>query len=62
MSTKLELFLHAHPGKVRAIGVSNYTIRHLEEMMSYATLRPHVLQVCKYFNFPNSMKDFICTV
>ncbi len=32
-------------GKVKAIGVSNYTIRHLEEMKKYATIFPTVNQV-----------------
>jgi diketogulonate reductase-like aldo/keto reductase len=32
-------------GKARAIGVSNYTIRHLEEMSQYATIPPAVNQV-----------------
>lgn len=31
-------------GKVKAIGVSNYTVRHLEELLTYATITPHVLQ------------------
>ncbi|KAJ2632804.1 hypothetical protein H4R22_000990 [Coemansia sp. RSA 1290] len=31
-------------GKVRAIGVSNYTIRHLEEMKEYAEILPMVNQ------------------
>lgn len=34
-----------HAGKVRAIGVSNYTVRHLEEMKTYATELPAVNQV-----------------
>lgn len=32
-------------GKTKAIGVSNYTIRHLEEMKSYATVLPQINQV-----------------
>ncbi|MEO7364635.1 MAG: aldo/keto reductase [Candidatus Saccharimonadales bacterium] len=32
-------------GKTRAIGVSNYTIKHLEEMKDYAETMPHVNQV-----------------
>ncbi|OQA04031.1 MAG: Glyoxal reductase [bacterium ADurb.Bin400] len=32
-------------GRVRAIGVSNYTIEHLEEMKSYAKIPPAVNQV-----------------
>lgn len=35
-------------GKTKAIGVSNYTVRHLEELINYATVKPHVLQVCNY--------------
>lgn len=32
-------------GKAKAVGVSNYTISHLEEMKSYATILPMVNQV-----------------
>nr|XP_060614397.1 glyoxal reductase-like [Anolis sagrei ordinatus] len=32
-------------GKLRAIGVSNYTIRHLEELLAECRVRPSVLQV-----------------
>jgi diketogulonate reductase-like aldo/keto reductase len=32
-------------GKVRAIGVSNYTIRHLQEMERYTTIMPAINQV-----------------
>ena len=32
-------------GIIKAIGVSNYTIKHLEEMKSYAKVMPHVNQV-----------------
>lgn len=32
-------------GKTKAIGVSNYTIKHLEEMKEYANITPHVNQV-----------------
>ncbi|RKP24408.1 NADP-dependent oxidoreductase domain-containing protein, partial [Syncephalis pseudoplumigaleata] len=31
-------------GKVRAIGVSNYTVRHLEPLLATATVKPSVLQ------------------
>ncbi|RKP20148.1 glyoxal reductase [Rozella allomycis CSF55] len=31
-------------GKLKAIGVSNYTINHLKEMEEYATIKPMVLQ------------------
>ncbi|CAD5110760.1 DgyrCDS128 [Dimorphilus gyrociliatus] len=32
-------------GKARAIGVSNYTINHLEEMLKFCSIKPAVLQV-----------------
>ncbi|XP_071547576.1 glyoxal reductase-like isoform X2 [Panulirus ornatus] len=32
-------------GKVRAIGVSNYTVTHLEDLLKHATVVPHVNQV-----------------
>jgi len=32
-------------GKLRSIGVSNYELRHLDEMANYATIQPSVLQV-----------------
>ncbi|KAH6939636.1 hypothetical protein HPB50_020237 [Hyalomma asiaticum] len=32
-------------GKVGAIGVSNYTVRHLQELLTYCTVRPTVNQV-----------------
>lgn len=32
-------------GKVKSIGVSNYTVKHLEEMKRYATVAPQVNQV-----------------
>eukprot|EP01133_Synstelium_polycarpum_P003722 gene3722-4291_t len=31
--------------KVRSIGVSNYTVKHLEELFQHATVKPHVNQV-----------------
>ncbi len=34
-----------HSGKAKAIGVSNYTVKHLEEMKEYATILPMVNQV-----------------
>ena len=41
-----ELILHGFPsGLLRSIGVSNYTVAHLEEMLQYATVVPAVLQV-----------------
>jgi diketogulonate reductase-like aldo/keto reductase len=32
-------------GKVRAIGVSNYTVQHLEQLREYAEITPHVNQI-----------------
>lgn len=32
-------------GRVRAIGVSNYTVEHLKQLMEYAEIKPHVNQV-----------------
>ncbi|CAM9884654.1 unnamed protein product [Lampetra fluviatilis] len=32
-------------GKLRAIGVSNYTVRHLEELLATCSIKPSVLQV-----------------
>jgi len=32
-------------GKIKALGVSNYTIQHIEELLQYATVKPAVLQV-----------------
>jgi len=29
-----------HSGKARAIGVSNWTIKHLEDMLSWCTVKP----------------------
>lgn len=38
-------FAHAaSEGKVKAIGVSNYTTRHLEELLMYASVVPHLVQ------------------
>lgn len=34
-----------HAGQAKAIGVSNYTIQHLEELKTYATVMPAVNQV-----------------
>ena len=31
-------------GLVKSIGVSNYTIRHLNELLSHAIIKPHLLQ------------------
>lgn len=43
----LELEKLHREGKLRAIGVSNYLVRHLEEMDSYATVTPAVNQ-CEF--------------
>ena len=34
-------------GQLRAIGVSNYTVRHLQELLEVAKITPHVNQVKK---------------
>ena len=31
--------------KVNAIGVSNYTVAHLQELLQYCSIKPHVNQV-----------------
>lgn len=38
-------------GKLKAIGVSNYTARHLQEVLAHATVRPAVNQVFMIFAF-----------
>lgn len=43
--TWLELENLQKEGKLRAIGVSNYTANHLKELLSYCSVRPAVLQV-----------------
>jgi len=46
-------------GLVKAIGVSNYSIRHLEEMKTYAAIFPHVLQVEHHPHFiQNELIDY----
>ena len=37
--------IYCSPGLIKSIGVSNYTIDHLEELLEYATITPAVLQV-----------------
>lgn len=32
-------------GTVKLIGVSNYTLKHLKELLAYAKVTPHLLQV-----------------
>lgn len=37
---------HLHKeGKLKAIGVSNYTLAHMEDLLSYCTVKPAVLQI-----------------
>jgi len=46
-------------GKVRAIGVSNYTVRHLREMKEYCKMLPHVNQVEYHpYLFQKDLRDF----
>ncbi len=47
--TYLELEKMNSEGKTRLLGVSNYTIRHLNELFTYCTIRPHLLQVILCF-------------
>jgi len=51
--------LHSE-GKLRAIGVSNYELRHLNEMATYATVQPAVLQ-CE-FHPHYCRRDFVTEV
>ena len=37
--------LHFFSGLLKSIGVSNYTVTHLEELLQYASVIPAVLQV-----------------
>lgn len=39
--------------RFRAIGVSNYEVSHLKELMSYATVKPMVNQFEVHPRFPN---------
>ena len=32
-------------GKIRAIGVSNYTVNHLQQLVSECEIVPHVVQI-----------------
>lgn len=32
-------------GRARAVGVSNYTVSHLKDLLSFAAITPHVNQV-----------------
>ncbi|OSX61141.1 hypothetical protein POSPLADRAFT_1182299 [Postia placenta MAD-698-R-SB12] len=42
---KMEVIYKAHPEKVRAIGVSNFSVKYLEELLSFATIVPAVNQI-----------------
>lgn len=42
---KMEVIHKAHPEKVRAIGVSNFSVKYLEELLSFATIVPAVNQI-----------------
>jgi diketogulonate reductase-like aldo/keto reductase len=48
--------LHSE-GLIKLIGVSNYNIKHLNELLSYARVKPHLLQV-KYYNFQKVLNIF----
>jgi diketogulonate reductase-like aldo/keto reductase len=49
-------------GKAKAIGVSNYTISHLEEMKKYAKIMPAVNQVEFHpFLFQEELTRIDCT-
>jgi diketogulonate reductase-like aldo/keto reductase len=43
--TWMELEALQNQGLVRSIGISNYNIRQLEELLSYAQIMPSLLQV-----------------
>eukprot|EP00435_Cladocopium_sp_Y103_P061770 s958_g23.t1 len=46
-------------GKAKAIGVSNYTIQHMEALLKYCTVRPAVLQAESHPHWPNrSLRDW----
>eukprot|EP00210_Caulerpa_lentillifera_P006308 g6025.t1 len=46
-------------GKFRAIGVSNYEVSHLEELISYAKVKPMVNQIEVHPRFPNGeLREF----
>lgn len=47
-------------GRVRAIGVCNFTMEHLESMRSYATIKPMVNQVETHPYFPqDELRDYL---
>lgn len=46
-------------GKCRAIGVSNYLEKHLEEMLPYCSVKPHVNQIEFHpYCFPKALIEF----
>lgn len=46
-------------GRARAIGLSNYTIEHIQRVLDAAEVAPHVLQVEAHPFFPNNeVRDF----
>ena len=53
-------------GKLRSIGVSNYTVQHLEHLMEHCTVVPHVNQVrhivepIKLRNMKTTFMQFFC--
>ena len=51
--------LHSCPGLLKSIGVSNYTVDHLEELLQYATVVPAVLQV-ECLKTMNSLRQERC--
>jgi diketogulonate reductase-like aldo/keto reductase len=52
-SIRLETWKHLEEfyidKSLKAIGVSNYNIQHLEELLSQAKIKPHLLQVFSSF-------------
>lgn len=42
---KMEAIYKAHPDKVKAIGVSNFSVKYLEELLKDATVVPAVNQI-----------------
>lgn len=48
-----------HAGKCRSIGVSNYTIEHLDDLFTYCTIKPHVNQIEIHpYCYPKALIDF----